>query len=51
MDLEMESKLKRKSRKLGGANGYKKLEKELALLESNLYLQTNMARARSFKNI
>lgn len=36
-------------KKLGGANGYKKLEKELALLESNLYLQTNMARARSFK--
>ena len=34
MDLEMESKLKRKSRKLGGANGYKKLEKELALLEA-----------------
>ena len=38
-------------KKLGGANGYKKLEKELALLESNLYLQTNMARARSFKKI
>lgn len=37
--------------KLGGEKGYKKLEKELALLNSNLYLQTNIARARSFKKI
>lgn len=38
-------------KKLGGEKGYKNLEKELALLNSNLYLQTNIARARSYKKL
>lgn len=38
-------------KELGGKKGYEKLENELALLNSNLYLQTNIARARSFKKI
>lgn len=47
-DIQTNAKIEKE---LGGNKGYKKLENELDKLNSNLYLQTNIARARSFNKI
>ncbi len=54
MDGGMKNKIQTKAKiekLLGGNKGYIKLEKELAKLSVNMYLQTNIARADSFKRI
>lgn len=47
-DIQTKAKIEKK---LGGNKGYKKLEAELIDLNTNLYLQTNIARARSYNRL
>ena len=47
-DIQTKAKIEKK---LGGNKGYKKLEAKLLDLNTNLYLQTNIARARSYNRI